>query len=49
MDKLSTFKMETVFRARQEVAVSVPVSDRSGGRMGGSLPAALSYQFGSGE
>lgn len=33
--------MKTVSRAKQEFAVSVPVSDFSGGRMGGSLLAIL--------
>jgi hypothetical protein len=36
-----TFLMETVSRAKQAFAVSAPVSDLSGGRMGGSLPAVL--------
>jgi hypothetical protein len=34
-----SLKMETMYRAKQEFAVPVPVSDLSGGRMGGSLSA----------
>jgi len=33
-------QMETAYRAKQESAASAPVSDRSGGRMGGSLLAS---------